>query len=109
MGFPGPTHTGKQENIGGGGERVQFGLGYLGQQHAESAMLSACTSTNARRLLGDRNLSFGGFEDHNLEEMANSEGMGPSSEGETIRKGRGLRTKGTWRLEGEGPGEKSEW
>lgn len=54
-------------------------------------------------------MSFGGFEDHNLEEMANAEGMGPSSEGETIRKGRGLRTKGTWRLEGEGPGEKSEW
>lgn len=62
-----------------------------------------------KRLLGDRNLSFGGFGVNNFEEVVDAEVVGPSSEGETSREGRGLRTKGTWRLEEQAPREKSAW
>lgn len=71
-------------------------------------MLSAGTSTSVQRLLGERNLSFGGLGVNNFEEVAGAEGVSPSSEAEAIRERRGLRTKGTWGLEEEAPREKSE-
>lgn len=44
-------------------------------------------------------MSFGGLGVNKFEEVADAEGVGLSSEGEAIRKGRGLRTKGLggWR------------
>ena len=62
-----------------------------------------------RGLLGDRNLSFGGFGVNDFEEVVDAEVVGPSCEGETIGEGRGLRTKGTWGLEEQVPREKSVW
>lgn len=44
-------------------------------------------------------MSFGGLGVNNFEEVADAEGVGLSSEGEAIREGIGLRTKGLggWR------------
>lgn len=57
-----------------------------------------------RRLLGDRNLSFGV---NDFEEVVDAEVVGLSSEEETNGEGRGLRTKETWGLKEQVPREKS--